>query len=92
MMGGGGPRSKRKKSNPSKPVKPPVRGKSAEPAASPGKRTVNPDERHQMVALAAYYRAEQRGFVNGDPLRDWLEAEAEVTMRLQAVEVAKPVS
>jgi len=43
-----------------------------------------------MVALAAYFRAEQRGFVNGDPLQDWLEAEAEVAMRLHGVEVGKP--
>lgn len=31
-----------------------------------------------MIAQAAYFRAEKRGFVGGDPLRDWIEAEAEV--------------
>jgi hypothetical protein len=37
---------------------------------------------YQMIAEAAYYRAEQRGFAGGDPVRDWLEAEAEVSVKL----------
>lgn len=32
-------------------------------------------DRAQMVAEAAYYLAEQRGFSGGDPVRDWLDAE-----------------
>jgi hypothetical protein len=91
------PRSKRKTSKTSKPKTLPVRGKSAGRAAkAPGdvavNPVVNPEERHQMIALAAYYRAEQRGFVNSDPLRDWLEAEAEVMLKLQLVEAGKPLS
>jgi hypothetical protein len=35
-----------------------------------------------MIAEAAYYRAQQRGFRGGDPLQDWIEAEAEVASRL----------
>jgi hypothetical protein len=31
-----------------------------------------------MIAEAAYYKAEQRGFAGGDPLQDWLDAEAEI--------------
>jgi uncharacterized protein YfcZ (UPF0381/DUF406 family) len=31
-----------------------------------------------MIAEAAYFRAERRGFQGGDPLDDWLQAEAEV--------------
>jgi hypothetical protein len=31
-----------------------------------------------MIAEAAYFRAEARGFEGGDSVRDWLEAEAEV--------------
>lgn len=31
-----------------------------------------------MIAAAAYYRAEQRGFAAGHELEDWLAAEAEV--------------
>ncbi|MBW8072211.1 MAG: DUF2934 domain-containing protein [Ferrovum sp.] len=36
-----------------------------------------------MIAIAAYYRAERRGFDSGDALTDWLEAEAEVDALLQ---------
>nr|WP_305775476.1 DUF2934 domain-containing protein [Ferrovum sp.] len=36
-----------------------------------------------MIAVAAYYRAERRGFNGGDTLADWLEAEAEVDALLQ---------
>lgn len=32
-------------------------------------------DRSQMIAEAAYYLAEQRGFDGGDPVQDWLEAE-----------------
>ncbi len=32
----------------------------------------------EMVATAAYYRAEKRGFNGGDATQDWLEAEAEI--------------
>lgn len=35
-------------------------------------------DRQKMIAEAAYYRAEQRGFAAGDPLEDWLAAETEV--------------
>jgi hypothetical protein len=31
-----------------------------------------------LVAVAAYYRAEKRGFAPGRELEDWLEAEAEI--------------
>ena len=34
--------------------------------------------REQMIAEAAYFRAEQRGFVPGNEMSDWLEAEADV--------------
>lgn len=40
-------------------------------------------ERDEMIAVAAYYRAERRGFNGGDTLADWLEAEAEVDALLQ---------
>jgi len=34
--------------------------------------------REQMIAEAAYFRAEQRGFVPGNEMSDWLQAEADV--------------
>jgi hypothetical protein len=36
------------------------------------------DALHRMIAEAAYYRAERRGFAPGGEEIDWLEAEAEV--------------
>jgi hypothetical protein len=36
-----------------------------------------------MIATAAYYRAERRGFNCGDETQDWLEAEAEINNLLQ---------
>jgi hypothetical protein len=47
--------------------------KSPEPAPC-----TSPEERFQMIAEAAYFKAEQRGFMAGDDLTDWLAAEAEV--------------
>ena len=41
-------------------------------------------ERHQMIAQAAYFRAEQRGFAGGQEVEDWLAAEAEIDQLLNA--------
>lgn len=35
----------------------------------------------EMIAVAAYFRAEQRGFAPGDELADWFRAEAEYLYR-----------
>jgi len=37
------------------------------------------EERNRRIAIAAYYRAERRGFAPGGELEDWLEAEREVS-------------
>lgn len=34
---------------------------------------------HDQISMAAYYLAEQRGFVAGNDLDDWLRAEAVIT-------------
>lgn len=53
-------------------------------AASQKMITVNSDEeRYQMIAEAAYFRAEKRGFVMGDAAQDWIEAESEISRMLQ---------
>src|SRR5262249_45407177 len=36
------------------------------------------DLRHAMIAEAAYYRAERRGFEPGHELEDWIAAEGEI--------------
>ena len=45
-----------------------------------------PEEWHDMVATAAYYRAEARGFEGATPEDDWYEAEAEVREQLAQAE------
>jgi hypothetical protein len=42
-------------------------------------------EMMEMVSQAAYYRAEKRGFQPGLEAEDWVQAEAEVRARLQAM-------
>ena len=43
---------------------------------------VSPDEIKRLIAEAAYYRAKERGFKPGQELEDWVQAEAEVRLRL----------
>ena len=44
---------------------------------------VTPEERQHMIAIAAYVRAEKRGFVGGDAKDDWVQAEAEIDALLK---------
>lgn len=43
---------------------------------------ITPEEREEMIAEAAYYRALTRGFEGDEHLRDWYEAEKIVDERL----------
>ena len=36
------------------------------------------EQRRHYVEMAAYYIAERRGFAPGNPLEDWVQAEAEI--------------
>lgn len=45
---------------------------------------VDPQRRAALIAEAAYFRAEKRGFAPGHENEDWLAAEAEVDARLLA--------
>lgn len=44
---------------------------------------VNEAARHELISIAAYYKAEQRGFAPGRQLEDWLAAEAEFDRSIQ---------
>lgn len=58
----------------------------AAPAAKPrakaskpkGSKTPSTASWHEMVATAAYFRAQARGFQPGSAEQDWLDAEAEL--------------
>jgi len=47
---------------------------------------ISPEQRQHMIRDAAYFRAERRGFVNGDPVQDWMEAEADVDRMLHGAQ------
>ncbi|MEA3410620.1 MAG: DUF2934 domain-containing protein [Pseudomonadota bacterium] len=51
-------------------------GKAAVASSSSGE--IDFSERRMMIAEAAYYRAEHRGFEPGNELEDWLGAESEL--------------
>lgn len=44
--------------------------------------SVSENERRNRVAMAAYLRAERRGFEPGHEVEDWCAAEAEVSAQL----------
>ena len=61
--------------------------KTTKPVLSvkPKRHTRNPSGQdfQEMIAEAAYYKAEQRGFVPGFEEEDWLQAEDEMMAMLQ---------
>ena len=52
---------------------------AVEPTFSP---FVGPEQRAELIAEAAFYRAEKRGFAPGHEIEDWLAAESEVDAKL----------
>ena len=66
--------------------------REAKQAGIPGSQEARPaaawdgEDRYRMIAEAAYLRAEQRGFVPGSEMADWLAAELEVDDILAAAD------
>lgn len=70
--------------------KAPAKAKSTKSPARPAARSRDPQvsvpptqpagdaERRELIAIAAYLRAEKRGFAPGLELDDWLAAESEI--------------
>jgi hypothetical protein len=52
---------------------------------------VGPEKRAALIAEAAYFRAEKRGFAPGYEQEDWLAAESEVDTRLLRADSAPRV-
>ncbi len=52
---------------------------------------ITPEERHRMIAETAYFLAQERGFVGGDPVADWIEAERRVDRQLLSLATARLV-
>ncbi|MNC88796.1 hypothetical protein D3C83_46550 [compost metagenome] len=66
-----------------------AQGKVEAPQAGNSETHLSEDERRRMVAEAAYYRAEQRGFSAGGEVDDWLTAEREISQRLQSIDTTR---
>ncbi len=66
--------------NPSARTRSPSRRKSMSAQAENEARRVHlaGEDRRRLIAEAAYFRAEQRGFIPGYELEDWLAAELEI--------------
>lgn len=64
-----------------KPNRTEPKGRSLATAAAPAK-PATAAERESRIALAAYFRAERRGFIPGQELEDWLQAEQEIERQL----------
>jgi hypothetical protein len=73
------------------------RRQTAQPAGGGGAQIANTNpgdaarpahERHSIIARAAYFLAEKRGFQPGHELQDWLTAEAECELMQQLVSSA----
>jgi hypothetical protein len=47
-------------------------------------RFVEPEHRAGLIAEAAFFRAEKRGFSPGHEMEDWLAAESEVDAKLMS--------
>lgn len=53
-------------------------GKSSKKSPQQAVKSLPEVDRHQMIAEAAYYHAEHRGFQGGSVEEDWLIAETEI--------------
>ncbi len=45
---------------------------------NPARQYISDEDYYDMIAKCAYYKAEQRDFVAGNEVEDWLDAEQEV--------------
>ena len=66
-----------------KPKASPKKGRKAKTSAAASVPQQDAAERQVMIAEAAYFIAEQRGFTAGDQVSDWLQAEREIQTSLQ---------
>ena len=60
----------------------PRKSVAAPHVASSFTRFVDPERRAALIAEAAFFRAEKRGFAPGNEVEDWLAAESEVDAKL----------
>lgn len=56
--------------------------KSTQPVHATQKSSASAEDRHRMIAEAAYFRALNRGFQGGDCNDDWYRAETQINAAL----------
>jgi hypothetical protein len=82
---------------PASPRKSPAKPKVAKakvakpkvPERNDGATSLTPAERLRMIEMAAFFRAERRGFAPGHEFEDWLAAEAEIAVLVPAPAAVK---
>ena len=62
-------------------IKPAPASAPVPPAGDAATARTDAHERHHRISVAAYYRAERRGFEPGADQQDWFEAEQEIEPR-----------
>jgi len=62
---------------------PAKKARKSKASAADSTQSQNSAEQRMMIAEAAYFIAEHRGFVAGDELGDWLQAEREIQSSMQ---------
>jgi hypothetical protein len=73
-----------------RPMKPAPDAPSSEtvqtrvPVTGNTRAQMSPEEVYRLIQETAYYKAKARGFAPGHEVQDWIEAEAEVRMRLES--------
>jgi hypothetical protein len=78
------------------PVPVTIRKRAPRKSTAPGvtamriTRFVDPEQRGALIAEAAFFRAEKRGFSPGHEVEDWLAAETEVDAGLMLTAEAGP--
>lgn len=54
------------------------------PSSGNTRADLSPEEVYRLIQETAYYKAKARGFAPGNEVQDWIEAEAEVRLRLDS--------
>ncbi len=48
------------------------------------KPSISPEHRYHMIATAAYFLAQKRGFAGGYEMQDWITAESQIDTQLKS--------
>lgn len=68
---------------PATPRKKPIKSEnSLKSEHTPAATIITPEHRYQMIAMAAYFIAEKRGFTAGHEIQDWITAESQINAQL----------